>query len=86
VIETPAMLFAAGFAAAVPSPAAGLLPLFVMAAIFAYEWFIARVGLAIGLSAAAGVAATDLVLSIVIQLIADAMLGIGTTGVAAAAN
>lgn len=85
LIETPAMLFAAGFAVAVPSPAAGLLPLFVMAAIFAYEWFIARVGLAVGLSAAAGVAAMDLVLSIVIQLVADAMLGIGTTGVAAAA-
>ncbi|HET9148841.1 MAG TPA: MFS transporter, partial [Alphaproteobacteria bacterium] len=40
---------------------------------------------AVGLSAAAGVAAMDLVLSIVIQLVADAMLGIGTTGVAAAA-
>jgi hypothetical protein len=85
VIETPAMLFAAGFAVAVPSPAAGLLPVLVMVVIFAYEWFIARVGLAVGLGAAAGVATMDLILSIVIQLVADAMLGVGAaTGVSAA--
>lgn len=77
VIETPAMLFAAAFAAAVPFDGAQLLPLFVMAAVFAYEWFLARVGLGVSLGAAAAVAGLDFLLSLIIQLIADFMLGVG---------
>jgi len=78
VVETPIMLFAAAFATAVPGPVAGLVPLLAMALIFAYEWFIARVGLAVGLGTAAGIAAMDFVLSMIVQLVADGMLGVGT--------
>jgi hypothetical protein len=78
VIETPAMLFATAFAIAVPYDVAQLVPLFVMVSIFAYEWFLARVGLGVGLGAAAGVAALDFLLSVTIQLTGDLMLGVGT--------
>lgn len=78
VIETPAMLFAAAFAAAVPFEGAQLLPLFVMVAVFAYEWFLARVGLAVSLGAAAAIAGLDFLLSLIIQLVADFLLGVGT--------
>jgi hypothetical protein len=78
VIETPAMLFAAAFAAAVPFEGAQLLPIFVMVAVFAFEWFLARVGLAVSLGAAAAVAGFDFLLSLIIQSIADVMLGVGT--------
>jgi hypothetical protein len=77
VIETPAMLFAAAFAVAVPYDAAQVVPLLVMVLIFAYEWFLARVGLKVGLGAAAAVAALDFLLSLVIQLTADLLLGAG---------
>jgi hypothetical protein len=77
VIETPAMLFAAAFALAVPYDIAQIVPLFVVVAVFAFEWFLARVGLAVGIGAAAGVAALDFLLSVTIQLTADAMLGVG---------
>ena len=78
VIETPAMLFAAAFAIAVPYDAAQIVPLFVMVAVFAYEWFLARVGLGVGIGTAAGVAALDFLLSVTIQITADMMLGAGT--------
>ena len=78
VIETPAMLFAASFAVAVPYDIAQLLPLLVTVSIFAYEWFIARVALRIGFGAAAAVAALDFLLSLTIQLSADFMLGVGS--------
>jgi hypothetical protein len=78
VIETPAMLFATAFAIAVPYDLAQLVPLFVMVSIFAYEWFLARVGLGVGLGAAAGVAALDFLLSVTIQLTGDLMLGVGS--------
>jgi hypothetical protein len=77
VIETPAMLFAAAFAAAVPGQAAQLVPFAAMIGIFAYECFLARVGLAIGIGAAIAVAATDFVLSMILQLTADYLLGVG---------
>jgi hypothetical protein len=77
VIETPAMLLAAAFALAVPYDAAQIVPLFVVVAVFAFEWFLARVGLAVGIGAAAGIAALDFLLSVTIQLTADMMLGVG---------
>jgi hypothetical protein len=77
VIETPAVLFAAAFALAVPYDVAQLVPLFAMVAVFAFEWFLARVGLAVGIGAAAGIAALDFLLSVLIQLTADIMLGVG---------
>jgi hypothetical protein len=77
VIETPAMLFAAAFAAAVPGQVAEFVPFAAMIAIFVYEVFLARVGLAVGIGAAIAVAAADFVLSMIIQLTADYMLGIG---------
>lgn len=77
VIETPAMLFAASFAVAVPYDAAQLLPFVVMVSIFAYECFLARAGLAIGLGPAIAVAALDFILSMLIQLTTDYMLGVG---------
>lgn len=78
MIETPAVLFAAAFALAVPYDVAQLVPLFAMVAVFAFEWFLARVGLAVGIGAAAGIAALDFLLSVLIQLTADIMLGVGT--------
>jgi hypothetical protein len=84
VIETPAMLFAAAFAAAVPSPAAQLVPFAAMIGIFVYECFLARVGLALGIGLAIAAAATDFILSMIIQLTADYMLGVGVMVNAAA--
>jgi hypothetical protein len=78
MIETPAVLLAAAFVLAVPYDVAQLVPLFVMVAVFAFEWFLARVGLGVGLGAAAGVAALDFLLSVLIQLTADIMLGAST--------
>jgi hypothetical protein len=78
VIETPAMLFAAAFAVAVPSGFAQLVPLIAMVGIFAYECFLARAGLAVGFGIAIAVAGLDFILSMIIQLTADFMLGVGT--------
>jgi hypothetical protein len=86
LIETPAMLLAAAFVFAVPYDAAQFVPLFVVVAVFAFEWFLARVGLAVGIGAAAGVAALDFLLSITIQLTADLMLGVGAVIDAGAAQ
>jgi hypothetical protein len=80
VIIAPAMLVAIIIGMAVPLDILRFLPLLVIVSSLVYEWFMAKVTLEVSGATAAGIAAMDFFLGLMINLVVEALLAapIGT--------
>jgi hypothetical protein len=74
MIVTPAMLIAVILAVAIPGGVVGVLPLLVVLSSLVYEWFMARTLLDVSGATAAGIAAMDFFLGLVINMSVQALL------------